>query len=125
MAPKKTVPIPESAYDTEAHANKQYDKERGELKKLNPNKTGWLGSGKQSDNIASDQAKADAAKKSNADFEELDVPSYKKGGKIKKTGLAYMHKGEKVTPVGKKNGKSPKRAKVKLEKKKSPERKRA
>jgi hypothetical protein len=27
------------------------------------------------------------------------IPSYKKGGKIRKTGLAYMHKGEKVTPV--------------------------
>ena len=29
------------------------------------------------------------------------IPSYKKGGRIRKTGLAYMHKGEKVTPVKK------------------------
>lgn len=27
--------------------------------------------------------------------------SYKKGGKVKKTGLAYMHKGEKVIPLSK------------------------
>ena len=25
------------------------------------------------------------------------IPSYKKGGVIKKTGLAYVHKGEKIT----------------------------
>jgi hypothetical protein len=28
--------------------------------------------------------------------EEEQVPSYKKGGKVKKTGLARLHKGEKV-----------------------------
>jgi hypothetical protein len=27
------------------------------------------------------------------------VPSYKKGGKVKKTGLALLHKGEGVLPV--------------------------
>lgn len=26
------------------------------------------------------------------------IPSYKKGGKVKKTGLALVHKGEKVIP---------------------------
>lgn len=31
------------------------------------------------------------------------IPSFKKGGMIKKTGLAYVHKGEKVIPVGKSN----------------------
>jgi len=30
---------------------------------------------------------------------EHRVPSYKKGGRVRKTGLAYVHKGEKVTPV--------------------------
>lgn len=29
------------------------------------------------------------------------VPSYKKGGKVGKTGLAYLHKGEKVLTVAK------------------------
>lgn len=29
-----------------------------------------------------------------------DIDSYKKGGKVKKTGLAYLHKGEKVIPKG-------------------------
>ena len=29
------------------------------------------------------------------------IASYKKGGKVKKTGLAYMHKGEKVIPLSK------------------------
>jgi hypothetical protein len=29
------------------------------------------------------------------------VPSFKKGGKVKKTGLAYVHKGEKVIPKNK------------------------
>lgn len=27
------------------------------------------------------------------------VPSYKKGGKVKKTGLAMVHKGERVIPA--------------------------
>lgn len=29
------------------------------------------------------------------------VPSYKKGGKIRKTGLAFVHKGERVVPKSK------------------------
>src|SRR6266705_155905 len=29
------------------------------------------------------------------------VPSYKKGGKIRKTGLALVHKGERMIPKGK------------------------
>ena len=28
-------------------------------------------------------------------------PAYKKGGKVKKTGMALVHKGEVVTPAGK------------------------
>lgn len=28
----------------------------------------------------------------------LSIPSYKKGGKVKKTGLARLHKGERVIP---------------------------
>jgi hypothetical protein len=34
------------------------------------------------------------------------VPSYKRGGKVKKTGLAYVHKGEKVIPAKRKRGRS-------------------
>ena len=30
------------------------------------------------------------------------IPSYKKGGRVKKTGLAYVHRGEHVIPAGKK-----------------------
>ena len=33
------------------------------------------------------------------------VQSYKKGGTVKKTGLALVHKGEKVIPVKKKKKK--------------------
>lgn len=33
------------------------------------------------------------------------LPSYKKGGKVKKTGLALVHKGEKVIPVKKRKKK--------------------
>ena len=29
------------------------------------------------------------------------MPSYKKGGTVKKTGPALVHKGEKITPVSK------------------------
>ncbi len=36
------------------------------------------------------------------------VPSYKKGGKVKKTGLAIVHKGERVIPKGKSRKSSPK-----------------
>jgi hypothetical protein len=35
------------------------------------------------------------------DFKQIGgqkIPSYKKGGKIKKTGLAFVHKGERVVP---------------------------
>lgn len=38
-----------------------------------------------------------------------DVPSFKKGGIVKKTGLIYAHKGEKVIPVKDRNKKSTKR----------------
>ncbi len=31
----------------------------------------------------------------------LQVPSYKKGGKVKKTGLAMVHKGEIIIPTDK------------------------
>lgn len=34
------------------------------------------------------------------------VPSYKRGGKVKKTGLAYVHKGEKVIPAKRKRGRN-------------------
>jgi|ERR1700733_15612862 len=30
-----------------------------------------------------------------------DIPSYKKGGKVHKTGLAHLHKGERVIPKSK------------------------
>ena len=30
-----------------------------------------------------------------------DIDSYKKGGTVKKTGLAYVHKGEKIIPRSK------------------------
>jgi hypothetical protein len=35
-----------------------------------------------------------------------DVPSYKRGGKVKKTGLAYVHRGETVVPAKRKRGRS-------------------
>lgn len=34
------------------------------------------------------------------------IPTYKKGGTVKKTGLALVHKGEKVTPASKAKSKS-------------------
>lgn len=34
-------------------------------------------------------------------FGKTAIPSYKKGGKVKKTGLALVHKGEKVVPKDK------------------------
>lgn len=33
--------------------------------------------------------------------EKAGAPSMKKGGIVKKTGLHYLHKGERVIPVGK------------------------
>jgi hypothetical protein len=30
-----------------------------------------------------------------------DIPSYKKGGKVRRTGLAFVHKGERVVPKSK------------------------
>lgn len=41
----------------------------------------------------------DEAAKEAAASTKHKIPSYKKGGKIRKTGLVYMHKGEKVIPV--------------------------
>jgi len=39
----------------------------------------------------------DTADTENAKYQHK-IPSYRKGGKVRKTGLAYMHKGEKVIP---------------------------
>lgn len=40
-----------------------------------------------------------------------EVPSYKKGGRVKKTGLARVHKGEMVIPVRKGKPEKPARPK--------------
>lgn len=39
-----------------------------------------------------------ARMKQTADDKSASVPSYKKGGKVKATGLALLHKGERVVP---------------------------
>ena len=95
--PKK---IPESAYETEESANREYSKERKQLKDL---KSDRPYNGKQSENIKSDEERAGEKAKSDADFKELKkkVPSYKKGGRVRATGVALLHKGEKVMPKGK------------------------
>jgi hypothetical protein len=35
------------------------------------------------------------------DLKPYDIPSFKKGGTVKKTGLIYAHKGERVIPKNK------------------------
>ena len=35
-------------------------------------------------------------KESDSSSDDYDIPSFKRGGKVKRTGLARLHKGEKV-----------------------------
>lgn len=57
------------------------------------------------------QKRRDKAKGSDSNrMDKSPVPSYKRGGKVRKTGLARLHKGEQVIPAKearkKKRGKS-------------------
>ncbi len=69
-------------------AAKEWDKyKKGSPKKaLNPNKKVWDPKDQRIETIA--QMKREGEK----------IPNYRKGGKVKKTGLALVHKGERVIP---------------------------
>jgi hypothetical protein len=94
--PTSKVGKPASEYNTPERGDSWFDDEQNTMDRRKTDNTSsgkpYDGSGRALSNQLKDQSKTSAEGVKGA------IPQYKKGGMVKKTGVALVHKGEKVIP---------------------------